>query len=116
MRCYMKNLKCKYNWNDGTVDLLFLDGTKISLLCKGIEADLNIGIKAQGKLQALKAEKPFEYAVMALNGTMQSYCDTIDRSDHTSQHTLFQQYKERYPDKSEEQIMSFLRESQMFGE
>ena len=53
----MKNLKCKYNWNDGTVDLLFSDGTKITLLYKGIEADLNIGIKAQGKTTSLKGGK-----------------------------------------------------------
>ena len=112
----MKNLKCKYNWNDGTVDIVFSDGTKVALLCKGIESDLNIGIKAQGKLQALKVEKPLEYAVMALNGTLQAYFDTIDRSDHTSQNTLFQQYKERYPDMSDEQIMSLVRECQMYGE
>ena len=47
------------------MDILFSDGTKVALLCKGIEADLNIGIKTQGKLQALKVEKPLEYAVTA---------------------------------------------------
>lgn len=112
----MKNLKCKYNWDEATVDILFSDGTKVALLCKGIEADLNIGIKAQGKLQALKVEKPLEYAVMALNGTLQDYCDTVDQSDNTSQSILFQQYKERYPNMSDEQIMSLVRECQMYGE
>lgn len=112
----MNTIKCKYNWDDATVDVLFSDGTKVALLCKGIEADLNIGIKAQGKLQALKVEKPSEYAVMALNGTLQDYCDTIDRSDSTSQNTLYEQYRERYPDMSDEQIRSLVRECQMYGE
>ena len=112
----MKNLKCKYNWDDATVDVLFSDGTKIALLCKGIEADLNISIKAQGKLQALKVEKPLEYAEMALNGTMQKYCDSVECSLSESQNILVQQYKERYPDMSDEQIMSLVRECQMYGE
>lgn len=112
----MNTIKCKYNWDEATVELLFSDGTKVALLCKGIEADLSIGIKAQGKLNALKVEKPSEYAVMALNGTLQDYCDTIDRSDTTSQNTLYEQYKERYPDMSDEQIRSLVRECQMYGE
>lgn len=112
----MNTIKCKYNWDDGTVELLFSDGTTVALLCKGVEADLSIGIKAQGKLQALKVEKPSEYAVMALNGTLQAYCDTIDRSDSTSQNTLYEQYKERYPDMSDEQIRSLVRECHMYGE
>ncbi len=33
----MKILKCNYNWNDGTVHIIFRDGTKLTLLGKGIE-------------------------------------------------------------------------------
>ena len=36
----MKILKCNYNWNDGTVDIIFRDGTKMSLFCKGVESEL----------------------------------------------------------------------------
>lgn len=53
---------------------------------------------------------------MALNGTLQNYCDTIERSDSTTQNTLYKQYKERYPDMSDEQIRSRVRECQMYGE
>ena len=112
----MKILKCNYNWNDGTVDIIFSDSTKLALLCKGIESEINCGIEARGKIQALKIEKPLEYAKMALNGTMQEYCDSIDHSLSTKQNILFQQYKERYPDMSDEQIMSLVRECQMYGE
>lgn len=112
----MKILKCNYNWNDGTVDIIFSDGTKLSLLCKGIESELDCGIEARDKIQALKVEKPLEYAKMALEGTMQEYCNSIDRSLSASQNTLFKQYKERYPDMSDEQIISLVRECQMYGE
>lgn len=112
----MKILKCNYNWNGGTVDIIFSDSTKLSLLCKEIEIELKCGIEARGKLQALKVEKPLEYAKMALDGTMQEYCDSIDRSLAASQNILFRQYKECYPDMSDEQIMSLVRECQMYGE
>ena len=46
----MNTIKCKYDWDEGTVELLFSDGTTIALLFKGIEADLSIGIKAQVNL------------------------------------------------------------------
>ena len=39
----MNTIKCKYNWNEGIVELLFSDGTTVALLCKSIEADLSIG-------------------------------------------------------------------------
>lgn len=52
----MNTIKCKYNWDESTVELLFSDGTKIALRCKDIEADLSIGIKAQGKLNDLKVK------------------------------------------------------------
>ena len=112
----MKILKCNYNWNDGTVDIIFRDGTKLSLLCKGIEIELKCGIEARDKLQALKIEKPLVHAQIALDGTMQEYCDSIDRSLAASQNILFQQYKEHHPDMSDEQIMSLVRECQMYGE
>ena len=105
----MNTIKCKYNWDEATVELLFSDGTKVALLCKGIEADLSIGIKAQGKTELPQGGKTVEYAVMALNGTLQAYC----RSGSTSPNTLYKQYKERYPDMSDEQIRSLVREWQM---
>lgn len=112
----MKILKYNYNWNDGTVDIIFRDGTKMSLFCKGVESELECGIEANGKLQALKIEKPLEYAQMALNGTMQDYCNSINRSLAKSQNILFRQFKECYPDMSDEQIMSLACECQMYGE
>ena len=98
------------------MDIIFRDGTKMSLFCKDVESELECGIEANGKLQALKIEKPLEYAQMALNGTMQDYCNSINRSLAKSQNILFRQFKECYPDMSDEQIMSLVRECQMYGE
>ena len=36
----MKITKCEYNWDDGTVDLHFSDGTKIAILFRAVEKEL----------------------------------------------------------------------------
>ncbi|AKB81399.1 hypothetical protein MSBR3_0821 [Methanosarcina barkeri 3] len=112
----MKIIKCKYNWDDGTVDVFFSDRTKLSLICKEIEAEIDGSIAAIGWLEALKIGHPLEYAQMVLNGVMQEYCRSIDRSEASSEDILFYQYKKRYPDMSDSQIQSLVREAQMYNE
>ena len=95
--------KCLYNWDDGTVDLYATDGTKISLLCEEIESEISGSMTALGKLEALKIEKPIEYAQMAFDGTMQKYCDILDDVNRKSASILFGLYKVRFPDMSDTQ-------------
>ncbi|MFT9078652.1 DUF6061 family protein [Ethanoligenens sp.] len=109
----MKIIKCEYNWDDGTVEVFFSDNTKLSLLCKEIEAEIDGSIAALGRLEALKIEHPLEYAQMALNGEMQEYCRSIDRSAASREDNLFHQYRKRYPDMSDAQIRSLIHEIQM---
>ena len=110
----MKIVKCEYNWDDGTVDIIFWDGTKIALICREIEAKLEGSLEAMGRIESLKVESPLEYAQMALNETMQKYCRSIDKSSASSENILFHQYKKRYPDMSDAQIRSLVREYQMY--
>jgi hypothetical protein len=92
----VKFKKCLYNWNDGTVDLYVADGTKISLICSEIESKITGSMNAMGKLEALKVENPIEYAQMALDGSMQKYCDLTDGCNPEQASTLFALYKKRY--------------------
>ena len=110
----MKITKCEYNWDDGTVDLHFPDGTKIAILFRAVEKELECSPKASDKLYDIAIEKPLEYAQMVFDGTIHEYCDLLDRSRHNNDDTLFHQYKKRYPDMSDEQIRSLVRESQMY--
>ena len=110
----MKIVKCDYNWDNGTVDIIFSDGTKMALLCRGIEAEIEGSLEVMGRIEALKVECPLEYAQMALNETMQEYCRSVDRSSAVSADIVFRQYKKRYPNMSEAQIRSLIRECQMY--
>ncbi len=111
----MKILSCKYNWENGTVDIFLDDKRKISLLCEAAESEIVCSIEAKERLQDLRVTKPLEYAKMLLDGTAAEYCKSIDRTKNYGQSVLFRQYKERYPNMSDEQIFSLIRECQIYG-
>lgn len=52
----MKITKCEYNWNDGTVDVFFSDGTKIAILCKAVKKELECSPEASDKLYDMAIE------------------------------------------------------------
>lgn len=110
----MKITKCEYNWDDGTVDIHFSDGTKITILFRAVEKELECSPEASDKLYDIAIEKPLEYAQMVLDGTIKEYCNLLDRSRHSGDDILFHQYEKRYPDMSEAQIRSLIRECQMY--
>lgn len=110
----IKITKCEYNWDDATVDIFYSDGMKISILCKAVKTELECSPETSDKLYDIAIERPLEYAQMIFDGTIGEYCDLLDRSRHSNDDTLFHQYKKRYPDMSDEQIRSLIRESQMY--
>lgn len=87
---------------------------KISILCKAVRRELECSPETIDKLYDIAIEKPFEYVQMVLDGTIKEYCDLLDRSRHSNDDILFHQYKKRYPDMSDEQIRSLIRECQKY--
>ena len=91
----MKITKCEYNCDDGTVDLHFSDGTKIAILFRAVEKELECSPEASDKLYDIAIAKPLEYVQMVFDGTIKEYCDLLDRSRHSNDDTLFHQYRVR---------------------
>ena len=110
----MKITKCEYNWDDGTVDIYYSDGTKIAILCKAVRTELECSLETSDKLYDIAINKPFEYAQMVLDGTIKEYCDLLDQNRQSNDDVLFHQYKKCYPDMSDEQIRSLIREFHMY--
>lgn len=110
----MKITKCEYNWDGGTVDICYSDGTKIAILCKAVRTKLECSPEISDKLYDIAINEPLEYAQMVLDGTIREYCDLLDRSRHSHDDVLFHQYRNRYPDMSDEQIRSLMQEFQMY--
>ena len=110
----MKIAKCEYNWDDGTVDIFYSDGAKIAILFNAVKTELECSPETSDKLYDIAINEPLEYAQMVLDGTIKEYCNLLDRSRHSNDDILFHQYKKRYPDMSDEQIRSLIREFQMY--
>lgn len=78
---------------DGTFTYVGEDTAEMETLMESAVQLKIVGVVARGKLQALKVEKPLEYAQMALDSTIQDYCDSIDRSLATNQTYSFSNTK-----------------------
>ena len=75
----MKITKCKYHWDTAMVGIHYPNGMTVSISCPGIESDIEYSNSARGKLEALRIEKPLEYAKIVFDGILSDYCRSIDR-------------------------------------
>ena len=103
---------CQYNWDDGTVDIINIDGTKISLKCSEIEAELDTTIISHSKLDWLIENEPLTYAELVLNGDMQGYLNLIDKSYSNQKATIQAQLEKQFSKNIADDIA---REIMMYG-
>lgn len=66
---------CGYNMDNGYVEVRFLDGNILKIMCEEVEAGLHTTEQSLAKLHKLLDSKPVEYVAMALSGELQAYCD-----------------------------------------
>lgn len=72
----LKNiLECGYNMDNGYVEIHYLGGSVLCLKCETVEENLKTTEQSLAALHKLLEDKPIEYAVMALSGELQAYCD-----------------------------------------
>ena len=75
----MRMIRCFYNEQNNTVNVVYLDnGLIISLDCGKWEQNLRISPNSQGRMDALAIDDPVEYVRLMLNGEMQVWLDTWD--------------------------------------
>ena len=68
---------CHFNMDTGCVELLLLDGRKISIDCTGVEDALDAAIAQQTKLDYLIYNDPLGYANLILNGDPEEYLKSV---------------------------------------
>lgn len=71
----MSVVYARYNEKKNSVDVNTFENYIIRLDCGKIEERLHITAGGQCELNALAVDHPLEYAVMALEGSMQSWLD-----------------------------------------
>ena len=64
---------CKFNMDNGCVELLLQDGRKISIDCTGVEDALDVTMTQRSELDYLIYNDPLAYAELILNGEPEEY-------------------------------------------
>ena len=64
---------CRFNMDTGCVELLLLDGRKISIDCTGVEDALNVTMAQRSELDYLIYNDPLAYAELILNREPEEY-------------------------------------------
>lgn len=68
---------CKFNIDTGCVELLLLDGRKISIDCTGVEDALDITMAQRSEIDYLIYNDPLAYAELVLNGDPKEYLRNV---------------------------------------
>ena len=68
---------CHFNMDTGCVELLLLDGRKISINCTGVEDALDVTMAQQTELEYLIYNDPLGYADLILNGDTKEYLKNV---------------------------------------
>ena len=68
---------CKFNMDTGCVELLLLDGRRISIDCTGVEDALDVTMAQRLELEYLIYNDPLAYADLILNGEPEEYLRNV---------------------------------------
>lgn len=69
-----KLISCEFNIDTACVELLFADGSIISIDCTAVENEIADSRFDRAELDWLVYNKPQEYADLVLNGGIEEYC------------------------------------------
>lgn len=69
-----KLISCEFNIDTACVELLFADGSMISIDCIAVENEIADNRFDRAELDCLIYNKPLEYADLVLNGGIEEYC------------------------------------------
>ena len=109
----MKKIKsCAFNMDTACVVVVYVNGSTLSIYTPMIEESLRTTIHSRSKLDWLIDNKPLEYALMVLDGTMQEYLDRIDDSATNQLENYTKRLAERFPPNIAEDIA---REMMMYN-
>ena len=100
----MKINSCQFNDDTGNIVIIYSDGTKISLNCSKIEADLNTTINSRSKLDWLIFNEPSTYAELVLNGGIQDYLNRIDKSYSEQEENIRKTLETKYDKQTADNI------------
>jgi len=84
-------MKAKYNIDNGSVEVVFSNGSKISILCNVIEDTMELTMIQRSEYDRLVYDHPIEFARLVLSGELESYLKGHAK-DYVSQKDSIKEY------------------------
>lgn len=101
----IKKIKhCAYNMDSGMVDIIFDDGTGVSLLCSQIERELDTTILARSHLDWLIDNEPLTYVKLVLSSKIESYLKQYSKEQAEQESDIRRQLEQHYPPETAREI------------
>ena len=77
-----KLISCEFNMDTACVELVFADGSMISIDCTAVENEIADNMYQRSELDNLIYNDPMAYAELILNGDLESYLKTVIEYRH----------------------------------
>ena len=101
----MKKFKhCAYSTDSGTVNIIFDNGTGISLLCSQIERELDTTIFTRSHLDWLIDNEPLTYVKLVLSGEMENYLKQYAKEQAEQESDIRRQLENHFPPETAREI------------
>ena len=114
----MKIIKAVFDDDKFEARITFEDATQFIINCPAAEkqADLKLNEFTRPDMFNLREKHTVRYTQLLLNGKLQEYLDNKYLERKTRLDFRIAQWSKRYPDMSESQIFSLIRECEMYGD
>ncbi len=111
----IKILDAIYDIDTNTFTIVDLNHNTQTYDLTEIEDSIDTNLFAMSKIEQLQEDKPIEFMELYLNNELQHYADIISNNIDDISIVMFNRYKTKYPDMSNDQIHSLIREFNMYS-
>lgn len=72
-----KLISCEFNIDSGCVELIYADGTLLSIDCTAVENSIETTINGRSEMEWLIYNAPLDYAELVLSGELEEYLKRV---------------------------------------
>jgi len=102
---------CAYNHDTGAIDVIFMDGRKMSVMRNKIEETLDLSMFMRSKFDWLISNEPEAFVELCLSGKLESYLEWYDKSYREQECTMRKALEKHY---DAETARALVREVMMY--
>ena len=72
-----KSVSCEFNMDTGCVELKWLEGLTVAIICDAVERSFESTMKQRSEMEWLIWNDPLSYAQLVMSGELKHYLQTV---------------------------------------